>query len=73
MATSMNGKSESANPLVILIASFRDFLHLLRYTVDKTWSSSPGKACTTDNACERVRRRTAIAVWTTTVAQRRMR
>lgn len=39
MATSMNGKSESANPLVILIASFRDFRHLLRYTTGGVCSS----------------------------------
>lgn len=73
MATSMNGKSESANPLVILIASFRDFLHLLRYTVERIWPSSPGETPTTDNACESVRRRMATVVCATIVAQRRIR
>ena len=40
ITTSMNGKSGSANPLVILIASFRDFLHFLRYTDGGAWSSA---------------------------------
>ena len=40
ITTSINGKSGSENPLVILIASFRDFLHLLRYTDGGAWSSA---------------------------------
>jgi hypothetical protein len=64
IVTSMNGKSASANPLVILIASFKDFLHLLRYTIGGAWLSakaaeSPRPAA---NACESVRKRTAMAV-----------
>ena len=39
ITTSMKGKSVSANPLVILTASFKNFLHLLRYTLGRFRSS----------------------------------